>query len=126
MTRTIILCVIMLAIAHIFLNYIRIRKMKEGTREMVEMAGSIRSGVSIFLKTEHKTISVVVILLAIPGRELLNERSMTEFQISDGLHSQRAARSLCEERQFMPEILQFMTETRQNRGINNAHFAKNA
>ena len=64
MAWTIILCVIVLAIAYIFFNYFRIRRMKEGTREMVEMAGIIRSGASTFLKTEYKTIAVVVILVA--------------------------------------------------------------
>ena len=64
MAWTIILCVIVLAIAYIFFNYFRIRRMKEGTREMVEMAGIIRSGASTFLKTEYMTIAVVVILVA--------------------------------------------------------------
>ncbi|MBP5755624.1 MAG: sodium-translocating pyrophosphatase [Clostridia bacterium] len=57
--------VIVLAICYVIFNYIRIRKMNEGTPEMVEMAGIIRSGASTFIKTEYKTISVVVALLAV-------------------------------------------------------------
>ncbi|MDY5221286.1 MAG: sodium-translocating pyrophosphatase [Eubacteriales bacterium] len=61
----IVLCVIVLAIAYIFFNYFRIRRMQEGTKEMIEMAGIIRSGASTFLKTEYKTIAVVVILVGL-------------------------------------------------------------
>ena len=60
----IILCVVLLAIAYVFYNFFRIRKMEEGTSEMVEMAGIIRSGASTFMKTEYKTIVIVVILVA--------------------------------------------------------------
>ena len=61
----IVLVVILLAIAYIFYNYFRIRKMGEGTADMIEMAEIIRSGAATFMKTEYKTISVVVILVAL-------------------------------------------------------------
>ena len=60
----IVLCVVLLAIAYVFYNFFRIRKMEEGTSEMVEMAGIIRSGASKFMKTEYKTIVIVVLLVA--------------------------------------------------------------
>ena len=60
----IVLCVVLLAITYVFYNFFRIRKMEEGTSEMVEMAGIIRSGASTFMKTEYKTIVIVVILVA--------------------------------------------------------------
>ena len=60
----IVLCVVLLAIAYVFYNFFRIRKMEEGTSEMVEMAGIIRSGASTFMKTEYKTIVLGVILVA--------------------------------------------------------------
>ena len=60
----IVLCVVLLAIAYVFYNFFRIRKMEEGTSEMVEMAGIIRSGASTFMETEYKTIVIVVILVA--------------------------------------------------------------
>lgn len=59
-----VLCVVALAIAYVAYNYQRIRKMPEGTPEMVEMAGIIRSGANTFMKTEYRTIVIVVILLA--------------------------------------------------------------
>ncbi len=60
-----VLCVVAAAIAYVAYNYQRIRKMPEGTQEMAEMAGIIRSGANTFMKTEYRTIVVVVILLAL-------------------------------------------------------------
>ena len=61
----VVLGVVFLAIVYVFYNYFRIRKMGEGTHEMIEMAEIIRSGAATFLKTEHKTISIVVVLVAL-------------------------------------------------------------
>jgi len=61
----VILAVIVLAIAYIFFNFFRIRRMKEGTPEMAEMAGIIRSGANTFMKTEYKTITIVVVMVAL-------------------------------------------------------------
>ncbi len=60
----ILFAVVILALAYVFFNFIRIRKMREGTDEMVEMAGIIRDGASTFLKTEFKAIAIVVIIVA--------------------------------------------------------------
>ena len=61
----VILAVIVLAIAYIFFNFFRIRWMTEGTPEMAEMAGIIRSGANTFMKTEYKTITIVVVIVAL-------------------------------------------------------------
>lgn len=61
----IVLAVSILAILYVFYNFNRIKKMGEGTEEMVEMAGIIRSGASAFLKTEFKAIGIVVIAVAL-------------------------------------------------------------
>lgn len=61
----VILAVIVLAIAYIFFNFFLIRRMKEGTPEMAEMAGIIRSGANTFMKTEYKTITIVVVIVAL-------------------------------------------------------------
>ena len=60
----IVLAVIAATIGYVALNFFRIRKMPEGTKEMAEMAGIIRSGANTFMKTEYRTIIIVVILLA--------------------------------------------------------------
>ena len=59
------LCVIAATICYVFWNYSRIKKMPEGTPEMVEMAGIIRSGANTFMKTEYRTIAIVVVILAV-------------------------------------------------------------
>ena len=43
----IVLGVIILALVYVFFNYRKIKFLKEGTDEMVEMAGIIRSGANI-------------------------------------------------------------------------------
>ena len=62
---TLALCVVALALAYVAFNYMRIKKMKEGTDEMIEMAGIIRSGSNAFMITEYKTISVVAAAIAL-------------------------------------------------------------
>ena len=61
----IVLAVIALALIYIFYNYTRIRRLDEGTEEMAQMAAIIRSGAATFLKTEFKTIAIVVVILAV-------------------------------------------------------------
>ena len=45
----IVLGVIILALVYVFFNYRKIKFLKEGTDEMVEMAGIIRSGANTFI-----------------------------------------------------------------------------
>ena len=61
----VILCVIVLAICYVVFNFLRIKKMKEGTEEMADLAGIIRSGANQFIETEYKTIAIVVAVLAV-------------------------------------------------------------
>lgn len=61
----IVLGVIVLTVAYILFNFFRIRKMSEGTADMAEMAGIIRSGAATFMKTEYKTIAIVVVIVAL-------------------------------------------------------------
>lgn len=61
----IVLCVIVLAVCYILFNFLKVKRMKEGTEEMAEMAGIIRSGSVTFLKTEYKTIALVVAIVAL-------------------------------------------------------------
>ena len=59
-----VLAIVIVAIAYVFYNYARIRALGEGTKEMAEMAGIIRDGASTFLKTEFRTIAIVVVIVA--------------------------------------------------------------
>ncbi len=59
------LCIIVFALCYVIFNYVKIKRMKEGTEEMAEMAGIIRNGASVFLKTEFKTIAIVTVVIAV-------------------------------------------------------------
>ena len=61
----IVLFVVVLAIAYVFFNFCKVKKMEEGTAEMADMAAIIRSGATTFMVTEYKTILVVVLALAL-------------------------------------------------------------
>ena len=62
---SIVLGVIILSLVYVFFNYRKIKSMDEGTDEMVEMAAIIRSGANTFMKTEYKTIFIVVLIVAL-------------------------------------------------------------
>ena len=61
----IVLAVIVLALAYVAYNYFRIKKMDEGTADMKDMAKIIRDGAATFMKTEYKTIAIVVVIVAL-------------------------------------------------------------
>lgn len=61
----IVLGVVVLALAYVAYNYFRIKKMPEGTPDMIELSGIIRSGAQTFLKTEYKSIAIVVGVVAV-------------------------------------------------------------
>jgi len=60
-----ILSIIAVTLAYVAWNYNRIRKMPEGTADMVDMAAIIRSGANAFMKIEYKTIAIVVVLISL-------------------------------------------------------------
>ena len=61
----IVLGVVALALIYVCYNYFRIKKMPEGTADMIELSGIIRSGAQTFLKTEFKSIAIVVAVVAV-------------------------------------------------------------
>ncbi|MBR0153558.1 MAG: sodium/proton-translocating pyrophosphatase, partial [Lachnospiraceae bacterium] len=61
----IVLFLAILALCYVFFNYLRIKRMKEGTEEMAELAGIIRSGANTFMITEYKSILIVLAVVAV-------------------------------------------------------------
>ena len=57
------MCVVTLI--YVAINYVRIKKMSEGTDRMVKMSGIIREGANVFLKKEFTTIGIVIIVIAV-------------------------------------------------------------
>ena len=56
--------IVLLALVYVTFNYFRLRRMKEGTEEMVEIAGIIRAGARTFMRAEYKIIIPVIIAVA--------------------------------------------------------------
>ncbi|MBQ6902409.1 MAG: sodium-translocating pyrophosphatase [Oscillospiraceae bacterium] len=83
----IVLTVIVLTLAYIAFNYARIRGMSEGTAEMTEMAAIIRSGSATFMKTEYKTISIVVVLVALVFSLFIEKTSGITFIMGAAMSS---------------------------------------
>ena len=65
MLWAIMVAVITLSMVYVIFNYFSIKKMPEGTEEMVEMAKIIRDGSGTFLKTEFKMIAIVCVGIAL-------------------------------------------------------------
>lgn len=65
MSTMILFGVVALTLLYVVSEVLSIKKMDEGTPEMKELAGIIRSGADAFLKTEYKMITLVVIILAL-------------------------------------------------------------
>lgn len=59
------LCLVILGIAYVFFNYMKIKRLPEGTADMAEMAGIIRSGANTFMLTEYKSICLVLAAVAV-------------------------------------------------------------
>ncbi|MBR1796928.1 MAG: sodium-translocating pyrophosphatase [Clostridiales bacterium] len=77
----IVLCVTLIAMAYVFWNYVRIKKLPEGTAEMSELAGIIRSGAETFLKTEFKYIAIVLVVVAVLFCLVIEPTSSVSFLI---------------------------------------------
>lgn len=77
----IVLCLSVVAMVYIFWNYSRIKSMPEGTAEMSELAGIIRSGAETFLKTEFKYIGIVLCVVAVIFCMVIEKTSGISFLI---------------------------------------------
>ena len=60
-----VILITVLALAYVTFNFFKLRKMDEGTDEMVEIADIIRNGAKTFMRAEYKTIVPVIIIVAV-------------------------------------------------------------
>ena len=65
MLWAIMVAIITLTIVYVVFNYFSIKRMPEGTEDMIEMAKIIRDGSVTFLRTEFKMIIIVCCVLAL-------------------------------------------------------------
>ena len=61
----IVIGICLIAALFVVFNYIKIKRMDEGTDRMVKMSGIIREGANVFILKEFKTIGIVVAILAV-------------------------------------------------------------
>lgn len=61
----IIIGICLVAMLFVLYNYIKIKKMEEGTDRMVKMSAIIREGSNVFIKKEFTIIAIVVSILAV-------------------------------------------------------------
>ncbi len=83
----VVLGICAVAMAYIFANFFRIKKMPEGTPDMIELSGIIRSGSVTFLKTEFKGIVTVVLILAAVFTLFIEKTSGITFLIGASMSS---------------------------------------
>ncbi len=60
-----VVLITLIALAYVCCNYFKLRKMNEGTAEMVEIGGIIRNGARTFMRAEYRTIIPVIAIVAI-------------------------------------------------------------
>ena len=61
----IIIGICLIAALYVLYNFVKIKRMPEGTERMKKMSGIIREGANVFIKKEFKTIAIVVASLAV-------------------------------------------------------------
>lgn len=60
-----VIFITIIALVYVAYNFSKLRKMGEGTEEMVEIGGIIRDGAKTFMRAEYKTIIPVIAVVAI-------------------------------------------------------------
>lgn len=64
MVYILVFLIVLVALIYVAFNYFKLRRMKEGTEEMSDIAGIIRSGARTFMRAEYKIILPVIIIVA--------------------------------------------------------------
>lgn len=64
MVYLLVICISILALDYVAHNYFTLRRMDEGTEDMIELGGIIRHGARTFMRAEYKIIIPVIIVVA--------------------------------------------------------------
>lgn len=64
MVYILVFLIALVALVYVAFNYFKLRRMEEGTEEMSDLAGIIRSGARTFMRAEYKIILPVIIIVA--------------------------------------------------------------
>ena len=87
MVYAIVILITLLALGLAVFNFRYVRGMKEGTAEMSEMAGVIRDGANVFMRTEYKTIVITVAVVAVIFLLLIEWSSAITFVLGAAMSS---------------------------------------
>lgn len=82
-----IVAIAALTMLYVAFNYVRIKKMPEGTDQMAKMAGIIRDGSNVFLKKEFATITIVIGIIAVLFTLFIEKFSGITFILGAGMSS---------------------------------------
>ncbi len=82
-----VLFLLALSLCYIFYNFQRIRQMAEGTEDMVDLAGIIRSGANTFMKTEYRSIIIVLAVVAVIFTLFVEKTSGLTFILGGAMSS---------------------------------------
>lgn len=87
MVYAIVILITLLALGLAVFNFRCVRGMKEGAAEMSEMAGVIRDGANVFMRTEYKTIVITVATVAVIFLLLIEWSSAITFVLGATMSS---------------------------------------
>lgn len=82
-----VIVVVVLTITYILATFFKVRRMREGTSEMIKTAGIIRSGARVFIRTEFVTIAVVVAAIAVLFGLFVEKTSISTFILGAAMSS---------------------------------------
>ncbi|MBQ9327452.1 MAG: sodium-translocating pyrophosphatase [Solobacterium sp.] len=82
-----VLCVALVAVGYVFWNYQAIKRLEEGTEDMQELGLIIREGAATFLKTEFRSIAMVVAVLAVVFTLVIESTSGITFLLGAAMSS---------------------------------------
>ena len=89
MVYILVFLIALVALVYVAFNYFKLRRMEEGTEEMSDLAGIIRSGARTFMRAEYKIILPVIIIVAAIFSCFIEKTSGLTFMIG-GLMSSAA------------------------------------
>ena len=81
------LAVVVIALLFVLYNFRKVKKLPEGTDDMVEMAAIIRSGANTFLKAEFRVIIIAYIIIALVFSLFIEATSGITFIIGGAMSS---------------------------------------
>ena len=87
LVSALMLIIVVAAIVYVCWNYINIKKMNEGTEDMIELASIIRSGARTFVKTEFKMIAIVVVIIALVLSLFIEKTAAISFILGAAMSS---------------------------------------